>query len=117
MTTEELKRQSAAIDEEGLGGTSDRMKRMMEYWKVNRPKMYQRHQEQGTLVNLAQVLEMRYIRLVKQAISRGMPEDDASREYAEELLLMPENEDFQEENQQNDQPEISQRIGLGRTTT
>jgi len=94
MTTEELKRQSAAIDEEGLGGTSDRMKWMMESWKINRPKMYQQHQEQGTLVDLAKVAEMRFLDLRRQAISRGMPEDDASREYADELLMTPESEDF-----------------------
>ena len=97
MTPEEvasLKAKSAALDEEGLGWVSPRMVEMMEYWKANRPKMYQEHEAAGTLVDLAQVAEMRFLDLHRQSVSWGLPEDDASREYADELLMTPESEDF-----------------------
>lgn len=75
-----------------MGGPTQ--KRMLAYWKQNRPEMWERLLRMGIAKELAHVLDEKCEETIRKNLKAGMYLTDA-REQAEQdwLLLEPENEE------------------------
>ena len=100
----EAEYQALVNDEEHLHNTLLH-KQILEAWKLDSPKMYQRLTMQGIAEKLAYVLQERMFQEMDRLIKAGYPVTDA-RETAERETLMLEPEADHEEAMKEEQEKI-----------
>ena len=100
----EAEYQALVSDEEHLHNTQLH-KQILEAWKLDSPKMYQRLTMQGIAEKLAYVLQERMFQEMGRLIKAGYPVTDA-RETAERETLMLEPEADHEEAMKEEQEKI-----------
>lgn len=92
LNPQEIRARARELEDQGMGGRSQRMRQMVAYWKEFCPRMYKHLRTNKVLWEYATILQDQRNNRCIDLMSMGIGPDDASRQANEILLMTPEPE-------------------------